>query len=168
MNTIKPIAGDFGLTQIAGTTGKLIRIGQWLNGDGFANYEHAFIYIGNDQIVEAEPGGARIAKLSKYQSDSIHWSTGHFSLTENQRTQIVHAAIGYLGVPYSFLDYASLAARRLDIPVPGLHSYIKSTKHMICSQLVDQCYQDVGCHIFNDPDRWPGDVTPEALYNATI
>jgi hypothetical protein len=34
---------------------------------------------------------------------------------------------------------------------------------MICSQLVDQCYQDAGVHLFAD-GRWPGDVTPADLY----
>ncbi len=34
---------------------------------------------------------------------------------------------------------------------------------MICSQLVDQSYQDAGVHLFSD-GRWSGYVTPGALF----
>ena len=67
-----------------------------------------------------------------------------------------------MGVPYSFADYAALAAHRLHIPAPGLREFIGSSKSMICSQLVDQCYVDAGVHLFRD-SRWPGFVTPAAL-----
>ena len=157
-----PSLGSLGLTQIHGATGQFIRVGQWLNGDGFANYEHAVIYIGGGWLVEAEPGGARKRLITEY--DNILWSTGGQILTLSQSVDIANVAIGYIGVPYSFLDYTAIAAHRLDLPVPGLYNYIKTTKHMICSQLVDQCYHDAGVHLFTD-DRWPGFVTPEDLYN---
>src|SRR2546426_23017 len=44
-----PQPGDFGLCSIAGPVGTLIRVGQWLVGEGFREYEHAFI------VTEAEP-----------------------------------------------------------------------------------------------------------------
>ncbi|MFD0528969.1 hypothetical protein ACFQ1I_21765 [Kitasatospora arboriphila] len=39
---------------------RLIRIGQWLNASGFADYEHAFVFVGDGQLVEAQPGGAEL------------------------------------------------------------------------------------------------------------
>lgn len=163
MTNVVPVPGDFGLTQISGGAGRLIRFGQWLNGDGFANFEHAFMYLGNGQIIEAEPGGARIRPVTEYAPQNVRWSTGHFSLTEVQRTRIVARARAFEGVPYSFADYAALAAHRLRIPVPGLKKYIYNSGHEICSQIVDVCYQAAPFQLFTD-DRWPGYVTPGALY----
>lgn len=146
-----------------GTAGALIHLGQWLNGNGFADYEHAFVLVGDDEVVEAEPGGARLAPVSTYAGRPLRWSSGHIQLTSDQRAAIVTAARGYLGVPYSFLDYAALAAHRFRLPgTASLKDYIADTRHQICSQLVDQCYQDAGVHLFRD-GRWPGYVTPADL-----
>jgi uncharacterized protein YycO len=142
---------------------KWIRLGQWLNGDGYENYEHAFVFVGTG-IVEAEPGGAKLHTLSEYPATGIDWSTGHFDLTSTQRTAIVKAALGYVGTPYSFADYGALVAHRLNLPLPFLKTFVQTSKHMICSQLVDQCYQDAGVHLFTD-GRWPGYVTPGSLYD---
>jgi len=145
--------------------GGLIRIGQWLNGNGFDQYEHAAIYIGGGQIVEAQNTGTAYANVSKYANLDTFWSTGILKPTANQRSAIVAAARGYVGVPYSWPDYWALAAKRLNLGwlVPGLQSYVASTKHMICSQVVDQCWHDAGIELFQDK-RWPGYVTPGDLY----
>ncbi|MFE0380516.1 hypothetical protein ACFW1M_34265 [Streptomyces inhibens] len=162
MKHTHPLPGDIGLTQISGVTGRLIRFGQWINGDGFANYEHAFLVLPDDRLLEAEPGGARIRPLSQYTGADVLYVCPK-GLTEQQRSGICKAATRYVGVPYSFLDYAAIATHRFHLPVPGLRRYIAATGHMICSQLVDQCYQDAGVHLFAD-GRWPGYVTPMALY----
>lgn len=150
--------GDFGLTTISGGVGKAIRFGQWLNGDGFANYEHAFVYVDNGNIVEAEPGGARFTPLHY---DNVMWSSGLIAVPDHQRFALVQAAMSYVGIPYSELDYFSLAAKRLRLPVAGLDAYIASTGHMICSQLVAACYRDAGIPLFK---CWTGDVTPGDLW----
>jgi cell wall-associated NlpC family hydrolase len=155
-----PQPGDFAVCGVAGDTGKLIALGEWLNGDAFTQYQHAFVYIGDGQIVEAEPGGARRRPVTGHTAEL--WSSGIIQLSAAQRDAIVKAATGYLGTPYSAADYFALAAHRLRIPAPGLRAYVASSGHMICSQLVDQCYQDAGVHLFTD-GRWPGYVTPAAL-----
>jgi hypothetical protein len=132
---LQPLPGDFAVVRILGDVGRLIRVGQWLDGDGYENYEHAFIDVGDGQLVEAQPHGARL----------------------------VAAARSYIGVPYSFLDYGSLALARFHVRPPVVTRYIADTHHMICSQLVDQCYVDAGVHLFTD-GRFPGDVTPGNLY----
>lgn len=162
MKHTHPLPGDIGLTQISGVTGRLIRFGQWINGDGFADYEHAFLVLPGDRLLEAEPGGARIRQLTEYDGSDVLYVCPK-RLTEQQRGGICAAADRYVGVPYSFLDYAAIATHRFHLPVPGLRRYVASTRHMICSQLVDQCYQDAGVHLFAD-GRWPGYVTPMALY----
>lgn len=160
---VTPLPGDFGLTQISGDVGKLIRFGQWLNGDGFANFEHAFVYVGGGEIVEAEPGGARLASVNEYAAANVCWSTGKYALTTPERDAICAAAIKFIKTPYSVLDYFALATHRLDVPAPWLKDYIASSKHVICSQLVDACYQDAGIKLFKD-NRWNGYVTPGDLY----
>ncbi len=148
---------------MAGRVGRLIRIGQWLNGDGFADYEHAFVYVGDGDLVQAEPGGAVLAPLTDYDGRPTLWSTGHIPLDDEQRRAVVAAARGYLGVPYSMTDYLALAAHRFRLPVsPLVKDYVADTRHMICSQLVDQCYRDAGVRLFTDA-RWPGYVTPADL-----
>jgi hypothetical protein len=160
-----PVPGDFGLVKISGNVGFLIRIGQWLDGSGFENFEHAFVYLGDGKLIEAEPGGARIADLTEYAGWDIDWSTGKIPLTDVQRALIVSNAKALEGVPYSFLDYFALVAYRLHIwPLDVmLKNYIKSTNHLICSQLVDLVYDLSGVHLFTD-GRWEGYVTPGDLY----
>ncbi|MFJ1700424.1 hypothetical protein ACIOHC_36135 [Streptomyces sp. NPDC088252] len=163
MTTFNPRPGDFGLTQIDGTVGRLVKIGQWLNGDGFHEWQHVFVYIGDDRLIEAAPGGARVAPLSRYMTeDTLAWSSDALSLTDEQRQSIVFAAIHYLGTPYSAATYFSLATARLGIRPRWLKRLVSDTGAMICSQYVDQCYQDAGVHLFTD-GRIPGDVTPGDL-----
>ena len=155
--------GDFGLVRIEGGVGRAVRVGQMLLGDGFADFEHAFVYVGDGRIVEAQPGGARETGLADYEGRPIVWSTGKVPVTDEQRAAIVAAAYSCRGVPYSFADYVSLTLARFHVRVPFVRRFVADTGHMICSQLVDQCYQDAGVHLFADR-RWPGDVTPGDLY----
>lgn len=159
-----PIAADFFLAPIPGLGGKAIRFGEFLNGQGFLKVQHAGIYLGNNQTIEAYPGGAILGDVTRYDPSTLVWSTGLIDLSFATRDRICQAAMGYKGVPYSFLDYEALAAHRFHLPIPHLQAYIASTGHMICSQLVDQCYLDAGVHLFSD-GRWPGYVDPGALWH---
>jgi hypothetical protein len=162
--TFTPQPGDIGLVTMGGMPGRLIRIGQWLNGDKFANFEHAFVYLGHNTIIEAEPGGAKVTGLH-YAESSIHWCSGIAKLwTDEKRSHVLPAARRYSGVPYSAADYFAIAAHTLHIPGNRLlKNYVASTKHMICSQLADQVAQDCGVQIFDDGE-WPGYVSPGGLY----
>jgi hypothetical protein len=167
-----PAIGTIGLTQISGEVGKGIRLGQYLCGEGFKDWEHAFMLGPNGSILEAEPGGARIGTVDEY--SNIYWCTNIAALTDTKTLLAIwlnasnkygpDPEINRKGVGYSDLDYFAIAAHRLHIPGPGLKSYIGSTGHMICSQLVDQAYTDEGVNIFTDK-RWPGYVMPASLYN---
>lgn len=161
------IPGDIAVTRISGYAGAAIRAGELLNGEGFRDYEHAFCYVGgpDDLILEAEPGGARIVPFH-YDMNTCLWTSGlaAFDLTRYRQNRAAVTAEKYRGVGYSFLDYASLVAHRLGINVPGLQTYIASTKHMICSQLCDQFRLDLGSRLFTD-NRWPGYVTPASIAN---
>jgi uncharacterized protein YycO len=155
-----PGLGDFAVVRLPGPVGTFIRFGRWLNGDGFVDFEHAFVLVNRDTVLEAIPGGARLAPLDLYRDKPIAW----YSAPDDKRTEIASSAVRLLGTPYSFLDYAALAAVRLHLPSAGLlRAYVASTRHLICSQLVDLAYCRAGVELFDD-GRLPGDVTPADLY----
>lgn len=152
---VEPRPGDIGCTQITGDVGRLIRFGQWLNGSGFADFEHAFVFVGDGQIVEAEPGGARIADLDEYDARTIVW----LRCPAQFRQSVAQAARSLVGTPYSFADYLAFALHRFHIPAPKLRRYIQSSKHLICSALADRAAELGGWILFSD-GRWDGYVDP--------
>jgi len=153
-----PQLGDIGLVRITGAGGFLIRVAQWLNGDGFADLEHAFVAVGDGELVEAEPGGARVRPLSQYGGMGVVW----LRCPPQYGPAVAAAARAMNGVGYSWLDYIALAAHRLHVPVPGLKTYIGSTGHEMCSALADEAASQGGWELFDD-QRWEGYVTPGAL-----
>jgi len=168
---VEKFPGDFAVVSAGGIPGRLVgwlqELDRKLRRDAdpakYDDYQHAFIYTGlegDHAIIQAEPAGTDYASLTPH--GKTLWSTGKIPLTDPQRALIQLAADSYLGVPYSFLDYAALILHRLHVRVPWLKRYIASTKHQICSQLVDQVYLDAGVHLFDD-GRWPGYVTPADL-----
>ena len=153
--------GDFEVGSIGGLAGKGVWLGQRLNGAGeFAKYEHALLWTGIGYI-QADPKGVTFRRDYPPGRKYSAWSTGKIRLTGEQRTAIVNAAFGYVGTDYSALDYFAIFAHHFHVPVPGLVDYIKDTGHMICSQLVDQCYKDGKADLF--PGNIPGYVTPADL-----
>ncbi len=164
-----PGIGDFCCTSISGVTGKLVSIGEWLDGDGFTDYDHTEIYVGMPDADSpygytfgAYPGGAGYRTATPDLLAKALWSTGKIPLTDIQRTEIVNSCADAKGTPYSALDYFALVAHSLDLPVPYLKKYISDSGHMICSQLVDFVYMSAGVHLFKD-GRWPGYVVPADL-----
>lgn len=155
---VEPGPGDIGCTQIRGETGRLIRFGEWLNGDGFANFEHCFVHLGDGEIIEAEPGGARITALAEYDPRTIAW----VRCPEKHRDAVAAAARALEATPYSFLDYAAIATHRLHVPAPGLRGFIESDHHLMCSALADLAAHRGGWALFTD-GRWQGFVTPSEI-----
>jgi hypothetical protein len=154
-----PTPGDFFLLRGTDPVGRLIEFGELLYGEGFGEFSHAGIMVNATQILEAEPGGARLRPVDEYGSAMV-WSS--WKLDNIARLQLSHTAMTYLGVGYSAMDYFALAAHHWGLPLPGLKSYVASSGHMICSQLVDQIYTAAGFPMFHD-GRWPGFVTPQSL-----
>lgn len=171
------LPGTIGLTAIAGEVGELIHLGQylaetpirdWLKENDLPRWEHAFVYLGDGQLIEAEPGGARIMPITEY--GTVYWCmsiAGRFSA--EQLAGVADRAHTFEGTKYSFLDYFALAGRRLHLyPLyPLLRLRIESTRHVICSQLADAAYRLEGLSIFPD-DRWAGDVMPMDLYRRDL
>ena len=182
-DAIVPRPGMIGLTLISGRVGAGIKWAQRFNGDGFSDWEHAFTLLPGNLILEAEPGGAVIRPLHY---DRVYWCANIERLQPQvTNAQVLDVARSLEHVPYSFLDYDALLARRLHLPdwrvwpnrdstegVPReglltLREFVRDTGHMICSQEADEFKLRLGCHVFND-QRWPQDVTPGALWRRDL
>lgn len=167
MSTPPPV-GSIGLVRVRGLVGLLIRLGQWMNGDGFRNYEHAFVVVANDSaaseggvwIVEAEPGGCHEVPLSKYSGRYVLW----LECPAAYGPAVSDVAMTYRGIAYSAEDYLAMAAQRLHLrPVATrLKRDVIRSGHVICSQMADAAAQQGGWHLFNH-EVWPGYITPAEL-----
>ena len=155
-----PNLGDIGLVDIRGRVGTAIRVGQWMVGDGWSRYQHAFVYVGDGHVVEAMPQGARRASLDQYVGRDVGWLRCPTQLG----AAVAEAAIGFIGVPYSFVDYGAIALRRFRIPTPRLRAYVETSRRLICSQLCDRAAEIGGWKLFDD-GRWHGYVTPGSLHS---
>lgn len=159
-----PKPGDIGLTTIDGWGGKGIQAAQRLMGCPWDAKQHAFGVVsintanGEPWIVEAMPEGARHV---------LNWhkpeNTVYLRCPDMQRDEVAAAYLSLVRTPYSWLDYQAIALHHLHVPAPWLKNYIMSTKHMICSQLVDEGALRGGWHLFDD-GRWPGYVPPCDLW----
>jgi uncharacterized protein YycO len=153
-----PQPGDFGVVQIHGYGGKLISLGQALIGCP-SRFSHAFLVLDNGEIVQGEPGGAKIYPASVMHGRGAVYSS--LPLTDAQRTVIVSAGRSLVDTPYSWADYAAIGLQRLGLPSRALRDYVADSKHMICSQLVAEAYERAGITLFSRLSA--GEVTPGDL-----
>jgi hypothetical protein len=189
VTTELPLAepGDIGLTWITGWTGFWVSIGQWIAGDGGrwpwsrirmakkiiriqsgkkAKFPrgfptHAFTFLPDGMIFEAQPGGAVISPVARYADKPI--LIARLPLTDDQRAHVPLVVMGLLGTPYSFLDYVYLGLWRLGIRPEWLKEAVRRSGHMICSQSADKVAELLGFHLFTD-GRLNQDVTPGDLF----
>lgn len=158
-----PKPGDIGFSIIGGWIGFWVGLGQYLNMDG-SKYSHCFVVLDDKTVMEAMPGGARIAPLDEYLGSAIFidWEP-----TDEQRSIIVSEALKLEGIPYNFLNYLQLALARFKIQPKWLVKRIQDSEKLICSQLVDEVYRLAGVHMFDD-GRLPMDVTPGDILNRYL
>lgn len=155
--------GQFGLSIIGGHVGRLVWFGQVIVGDR-SRWTHAFLVLDDETVVEAMPAGARLAPLEPYRkmADAGRAVFSDLKLTKGQVAAVVLTGREFVGTPYSFFDYVSLSLERLHIRPVWVQRRVESSGRMICSQLVDRCYDIAGVHLFDD-GRPHGDVTPGDL-----
>jgi cell wall-associated NlpC family hydrolase len=149
-----PQLGDFGVARTNGWAAPWIRLVTR------STVNHAFVYVGNGQIVEANPSGAAVGKVTEY--PHAIWS--HMALTTQQRHAIANAADTLVGTPYSWVDDACIGLADLfgwHVPEPVRHR-LNRRDRLMCSQLVDRAYTKAGVHLFPD-GRLDGDVSPGDL-----
>lgn len=149
-----PELGAFGVTRTNGWAAPWIRL------ITRSTVNHAFVYVGNGQIVEANPSGAAVGNVSEY--PHAIWS--HMALTDQQRHAIANAADTLVGTPYSWVDDVCIGLADLfgwHVPEP-VRARLSGRSRLMCSQLVDVAYSKAGIHLFPD-GRIPGDVSPGDL-----
>ena len=156
----EPRLGDYGVVRTGGFFGKLIRLGT------ISRWNHAFIYVGNGMVVEANPTDVASSPISKY--SHIAWNK-HEELTDEQRRSIVGFAIKAIGKPYNFLIILSIALRILGLKMFANNRILhRMAQHdgYICSELVAEAYASVGIKLFDKPadQVTPGDLAERLVY----
>jgi len=173
------LPGSFFVVDVAGPGGFWIGVAQALVNDA-SRYKHCGLILHADgTILEAEPGGARLANIAEYAGDGLivcdgpvqQWLAanvlpgdpkGRAAVETTLRRDLVTQAHNYVGIGYSWLDYAAIAALHLQLPSKALRRYVASSGHVQCAQLVDAVYAAESVHLFAD-GRQPGEVCPADL-----
>ena len=156
----EPRLGDYGVVKTNGWAGFLIRLGT------FSRWNHAFIYIGNGQIIEARPTVVVISLASEY--PKIAWNQ-HEELNAQTRQNIINSAHSFVGKPYGFLDIGNIFLRILGLKVLANTRLLErlAMRHgVICSELVSLAYKAVGVDLTGNPDNTvtPGDLAERLIY----
>jgi len=158
MRTYEPRIGDYGCVKTHGFFGWLIRLGT------FSRWNHSVIYVGNGEVVSADPTGVKINKVSDY--TNVAWNQ-HEELDDNQRMQITNAALEAVGKPYDFFTIADLAFRILGLKVltAGLLGRLARNRGYICSELVAECYRKGGLVVAKEDYLCtPGDLAERLIW----
>lgn len=150
MKDLQP--GDYGVISTNGFVARAIQVATR------SRQNHAVIYIGNNTIIEAKPGGVVFSPLGEYAE--VIWNFDD-NLTDTQRGAILDAAHSLIGTPYGYANIASLALLSFGIHQPCLERHADSAATMICSQLVAYCYDRAGIQLI--PGKTDGQVTPGDL-----
>lgn len=152
------VPGMFGVSHGSGLTGELIRTAtqSWAG--------HAFLYVGSGRIIEGTPPVARIAPATEY--DDAIWA---YRMPVSNGAAAVAKAHALVGTPYDYPAYVGFALEVLGIRTgTQLDPVFKLDKWLVCSALVDECYQYAGVQldwskISLNPGQAPNLVSPAML-----
>ncbi len=133
--------GCYGISHGGGITGEFIRHapGAWAG--------HAFVYIGDGQIIEAAPPFVRVAPAASH-PDAV-WNAS-YPLTSLQRDKICARARALAGCPYDYPAYVGFALKVLKLRDGAeLDPVFKADHWRVCSALVADCYAYAGIKVTN-------------------
>lgn len=150
------LPGTYGVSHGGGITGELIRHAT----ESWAG--HAFVYVGNGQIIEAAPPCARVASAASH-TDAV-WNV-RYPLTQAQRGAIVARAHALVGTPYDYPAYVGFALEVLKIRDGSqLDPVFRQDHWRVCSALVADCYAYAGLDL-EAGLKYPNLISPADLYN---
>lgn len=153
-DTVLP--GCYGVSHGVGLVGELIRHAT----ESWAG--HAFVYIGNGQIIEAAPPVARIAAAASH-PDAV-WNV-HYPLTDDQRDKVCARAHALVGCPYDYPAYVGFALEVLKLRSGAqLDPVFREDRWRVCSALVADCYEFAGADL-EEGLKYPNLISPADLYN---
>lgn len=127
-----PAPGSYGCVRTGGFYAWLIRVGTR------SRFNHAFVVMQDGAIIEANPGGARWARLDDYGTDCKVFDSAD-TLTDVQRQKVMTKAVALLGTPYGWTDIVRLSLRCMGVQWSWLTRRADDERAMICSQLVAAC-----------------------------
>jgi len=152
----KPEPGDYGVSHGSGMAAELIRhaTSSWAG--------HAFIYVGENTIVEGTAPCTRLAHVSSHPDARWNWRE---ELTAQQRTHIVSRAHALVGTPYDWPAYIGLALEILSLKTgKAMSPYFQNDTWRVCSADVADCYSYAGIDLTQGL-KYPNLVTPADLYD---
>jgi uncharacterized protein YycO len=148
--------GCYGVSRGSGLIGELIRHAT----ESWAG--HAFVYVGNGQIIDATPPAAKVSAAASH-PDAV-WNA-HYPLTGPQRDDIVARAHALVGTPYDYPAYVGFALELLKISSGQQLDPVFGEDHWrVCSALVADCYAYAGLDL-EQGLRYPNLISPADLYN---
>jgi hypothetical protein len=152
----EPMLGDYFVVHTTGIAAKLIQFGTR------SKWNHAGIYIGDGEIIEARPSGVKRASVTKYDALPIIWSSE--SLTQEQRENISQFAKGFENDGYGVWSIVALGFKCLTFGIPLLPANWMAVreKRVICSQLVAWTYSHAKIKLSKKQHAL---VTPKDLAN---
>lgn len=156
---VLPEAGWIGVTPSKGFIPLMIRLVT-----RSPHAAHAFIATGvDDEIIEAEPDGARRGHASEY-ADVIWLENLAAPLSVAQRAGAVAWAVAHLGTPYSWVDDAEIGFVSLFHWAPRwMRRRLASIAQLMCSQLCAAAYLYGADDDLFGAALPPGGVSPGAL-----
>lgn len=135
MTSVEP--GRYGVVRTRGFLGWVIRRATK------SPYDHAFLFAGVGNLIEATPYDVRLAPVTGYTGALMAASTAE-PMTAEQRAAVVAKALSYLGTEYGWDDLAVIALSELGLHWRLLIRAMGAQRALICSQLVAICGQAAG------------------------
>ena len=155
-NGNKVLPGCYGVSPSTGLTGELIRHAT----ESWAG--HAFVYIGNGQIIEAAPPVAKISSAASH-PDAV-WNV-RYPLTGEERDKICDRRTPWWAAPTTTRHTSRFALEVLKLRSGGeLDPVFKEDHWRVCSALVADCYAYAGADL-EEGLKYPDLISPADLYN---
>ena len=164
MAMYSPKPGDIGIIRSKGIPARLIQFGT------LSRWNHVFIYVGNDRIIEANPKGVQLNLVGSYYGPKIVWNKHQPWINEDvQRKQIVAGAFAALNEPYNWTNILRFVLRSLGLGIfanTKLMKYLAKKDGYICSELAEELYTKAGnSFTHQEPGATsPGDIIMAVIY----
>jgi uncharacterized protein YycO len=155
--------GDLGIVKSNGLMARFIQVGT------MSRWNHAFVYVGNEMIIEAKPRGVVLSPLSDYDGVKIVWNKHQeWNDEEVDREFIAEEAHKLLDLPYNWTNIARIILRSLGLKTLSNTKFMKKLAKKdgyICSEMVEELYSKSGNPLVS---KEPGVTSPGDLIEAVI
>lgn len=149
-----PAKAEYGCIKTGGWAGRVIRVVTR------SPVNHVVYSLGDDRIIEAQPGGVRIRRLRPGEAQQYTWSS--LNLTDQQRETATALAATLVGRPYSWLNVFLIGLTALGLRWRWLQRRLDTPRAFMCSQLASYiCLHGAGvdlCPAKPSSSESPGDL----------